>query len=61
MSARARLVVALAPAIAVGRIVEERIRSSDAVRRAARRALYLLARRSSELREYVRIRVRRVV
>ena len=48
-------------AIAVARVVEERVRTSRRLRRLSRRALYLLSRVSPEVRDYVRIRVRRIV
>jgi hypothetical protein len=47
--------------IAAARLVEERVRTSRTLRRAARSALYVLARVSPEVRDYVRIRVRRIV
>lgn len=47
--------------IAAARIVEERVRTSRTLRRAARSALYVASRVSREARDYVRIRVRRIV
>ncbi len=60
MTPRARIARALAPAIAVARLLEEQVRTSGSVRRSVRSALYVLARRSREARELVRIRVRRI-
>jgi hypothetical protein len=51
----------IAHVVAVGRVVEERVRTSRRLRRIARRALYVLSRVSPEVRDYVRIRVRRIV
>lgn len=47
--------------IAAARLVEERVRTSRRLRAAARSALYLLSRVSPEVRDYIRIRLRRVV
>ena len=47
--------------IAAARVLEERVRLSRRVRDAARRTLVVLARVSPEVRDYVRIRVRRIV
>lgn len=51
----------IAPVIAAGRLVEERLRTSRRLRAAARTAMVVLARLSPEARDYVRIRVRRIV
>jgi len=51
----------IAPVIAAARIVEERIRTSRRLRALARGTLVVLARLSPEVRDYVRIRVRRIV
>ncbi len=47
--------------VAAARVLEERVRTSRRLRRAARSALYVLSRVSPEVRDYVRIRVRRLV
>ena len=47
--------------IAAARIVEERLRTSKTVRRAARKTAALLARRSKEARDFVRIRLMRLI
>jgi hypothetical protein len=47
--------------IAAARVLEERLRTSRPLRRAARSALYVASRMSREARDYVRIRVRRMV
>jgi hypothetical protein len=47
--------------IAAARVVEERLRTSRRLRKAARTTLYLLSRVSPEARDFVRIRVRRIV
>lgn len=49
------------PLIAAARMVEERARTSRRLRRVARSLLYVLSRVSPEVRDYVRIRVRRIV
>lgn len=49
------------PLIAAARMIEERVRRSRRVRRAARSVLFVLSRVSPEVRDYVRIRVRRIV
>lgn len=51
----------IAPIVAAARLVEERIRTSRTLRALARGSLVVLARVSPEVRDYVRIRVRRVV
>jgi hypothetical protein len=51
----------IAVIVAASRVLEERIRTSRALRRAARRALFVLSRVSPEVRDYVRIRLRRIV
>ncbi len=47
--------------VAVGRLVEERARTSPTLRRWARGVLAFAARHSREARDYVRVRVRPVV
>jgi hypothetical protein len=47
--------------LAAARVLEERVRTSQRLRRAARSALYVLSRVSPSARDYVRIRVRRIV
>lgn len=49
------------PLVAAARLVEERLRTSRTLRRAARGTLALLARYSKEARSFVRIRTRRIV
>jgi hypothetical protein len=51
----------MTPLIAAARLLEERIRTSKALRRVARKGLAVLSRYSPEVRDYVRIRVRRIV
>jgi len=51
----------IAYVVAAARVVEERVRTSRTLRRAARSTLYVLAKLSPEARDYVRIRVRRIV
>lgn len=51
----------IAHVVAAARVVEERIRRSRRLRRVARASLYVLSRVSPEVRDYVRIRVRRIV
>jgi hypothetical protein len=47
--------------VAAARVVERRVRSSPALRRAGRGAVALLARRSREVRAFVRLRLMRLV
>jgi hypothetical protein len=47
--------------IAAARVLEERIRTSRRLRTIARRTLYALSRVSPEAKDYVRIRLRRIV
>jgi hypothetical protein len=47
--------------VAAARVVEERVRTSPRVRRAARAAMALAAKRSTEARAFVRIRLMRLV
>ncbi len=47
--------------IALGRVLEERARTSPTLRRWSRGALAFAARHSREARDYVRVRVRPVV
>lgn len=49
------------PLVALGRVVEERVRTSRRLRVFARGAMVILARSSREARDFVRIRVRRIV
>jgi hypothetical protein len=51
----------VAYAVAAGRVVEQRVRASAELRRRARRLVALLARRSSEVRAFVRLRLMRLV
>ncbi|MBI2391436.1 MAG: hypothetical protein HYV09_17735 [Deltaproteobacteria bacterium] len=51
----------ITPLIAAARMVEERVRTSRRLRAIARAAMVVLARLSPEARDYVRIRVRRIV
>lgn len=51
----------IAHVIAAARVLEERVRTSRTLRRTARRAVVLLSRVSPEVRDYIRIRVRRIV
>lgn len=51
----------IAPLVAAARVLEQRIRTSRRLRALARRSLVVLARVSPDLRDYVRIRVRRIV
>lgn len=51
----------IAHVVAAARVVEERVRTSRRLRRLARNAVVVLARISPEVRDYVRIRVRRIV
>ena len=48
-------------AVAAARVVEARLRDAAVVRRAARAAAALLARRSKEARAFVRLRLMRLV
>ncbi len=47
--------------VAAARVVEERVRTSRTLRKVARSALRVAAGVSREARDYVRIRVRRIV
>jgi hypothetical protein len=47
--------------VAAARVVEDRVRRSARVRRAARATVAALARRSSEVRAFVRLRLMRLV
>ncbi|MGZ3420380.1 MAG: hypothetical protein ACXVEF_08765 [Polyangiales bacterium] len=51
----------IAPLVAAARVVEERIRTSRRLRKLARTSLFVLARVSPEVKDYVRIRLRRIV
>lgn len=47
--------------VAAARVLEERLRTSRALRTLSRRALYVLSRVSPEAKDFVRIRLRRIV
>jgi hypothetical protein len=47
--------------IAAARVLEERVRTSRRLRAISRRALFVLSRVSPEAKDYVRIRLRRIV
>lgn len=47
--------------VAAARVLEERLRTSRRLRTLARRALFVLSRVSPEAKDYVRIRLRRIV
>ena len=57
MKAAVALRIALAPAVAVARVIERRLRTSPRIERTARRALAAVARRSRMARSFVRLRM----